>query len=71
MSGTRLNATDWSNMDRAPKRKFKERSDDPRNWAATREQIGRQLTTFYERCMTDELPPRLLAAIKRLDEEQP
>jgi hypothetical protein len=34
------------------------------------DQIGRQLKTFYERCMTDELPPRLREALKKLDEAQ-
>jgi predicted metal-dependent hydrolase len=46
-------------------------TDELDNWASTREQIGRQLKTFYERCMTDELPPRLREVLKKLDEDQP
>ncbi len=44
-------------------------SDELRDWSFAREQIGRQLKTFYERCMTDELPPRLREVLKRLDEQ--
>ncbi len=46
-------------------------SDELRDWSFAREQIGRKLKTFYERCMTDELPPRLLALLKKLDQELP
>jgi len=36
-----------------------------------REQIGQKLKKLYQACATDELPPRLLAALKKLDEERP
>jgi predicted metal-dependent hydrolase len=52
-------------------RRTREASDEARHWAITREHIGHQLKTFYERCMTDELPPRLREALKELDEETP
>jgi len=42
-----------------------------RNWSITKEQIGHQLKKHYQACMTDELPPRLRALLKKLDEEQP
>jgi hypothetical protein len=41
------------------------------NSARIREQIGYQLKKHYQACMTEELPPRLLAALKKLDEEIP
>jgi hypothetical protein len=42
-----------------------------RAWSLAREQIGQNLKTFYERCMTDDLPPRLREVIKKLDNEEP
>jgi hypothetical protein len=39
-----------------------------RDWSYSKDRIGQQLKTYYERCITDELPPRLLALIKKLDE---
>jgi hypothetical protein len=39
------------------------------NWCQTKERIGHQLRQYYSARMTDELPPRLLAALKKLDEE--
>jgi hypothetical protein len=41
------------------------------NWCQTKERIGQQLRQYYSACTTDELPPRLLAALKKLDEEPP
>jgi hypothetical protein len=35
----------------------------------TKERIGQKLREFYRANMTEELPPRLLTALKRLDEE--
>jgi len=35
----------------------------------TRERIGQQLRDYYRVYATEELPPRLLALIKKLDEE--
>jgi hypothetical protein len=31
--------------------------------------IGQKLKAYYQACTTQELPPRLLAALKKLDEE--
>jgi Anti-sigma factor NepR len=42
-----------------------------RNWSITKEQIGYQLRKHYLACTTEELPPRLLALLKKLDEERP
>jgi hypothetical protein len=39
------------------------------DWGQTKERIGEQLRQYYSACMTEELPPRLLAAVKKLDEE--
>ena len=33
------------------------------------EQIGQQLRNYYRACTTEELPPRLLALVKKLDEK--
>jgi hypothetical protein len=41
------------------------------DWCQTRDQIGQKLREFYRANMTEELPPRLLAALKKLDEELP
>jgi hypothetical protein len=30
---------------------------------------GQQLKKYYQACTTDELPPRLFAVLKKLDEE--
>jgi len=42
-----------------------------RDWLITKGQIGYQLKKHYQTYMTEELPPRLLAALKKLDEELP
>jgi hypothetical protein len=34
-----------------------------------RERIGQQLKAYYGSCISEELPPRLLAVLKKLDEE--
>jgi hypothetical protein len=41
------------------------------NWAVTRKILGERLTKHYQACATDELPPRLLALIQKLDNEEP
>ena len=41
------------------------------NSARIRELIGHLLKDHYQACMSHELPPRLLAALKKLDEERP
>jgi hypothetical protein len=33
------------------------------------ELIGQQLRGYYHSCFSEELPPRLLAVLKKLDEE--
>jgi Anti-sigma factor NepR len=38
-------------------------------WSQTNERIGQQLRAYYRACTTEELPPRLLAALKKLDQE--
>jgi hypothetical protein len=37
------------------------------DWCQTKERIGQKLREFYRANMTDELPPRLLALIKKLE----
>jgi hypothetical protein len=39
------------------------------DWCQTKERIGQQLRDYYRACTTEELPPRLLALIKKLDEK--
>jgi hypothetical protein len=41
------------------------------NSARIREQIGHLLKDHYQACMTQSLPPRLLALLKKLDQELP
>ena len=41
------------------------------NAARIRDHIGHLLKNHYQACVTNELPPRLVAALKKLDEEQP
>jgi hypothetical protein len=43
--------------------------DQSRYWAETNKLIDRQLRAYYRACTTEELPPRLLATLKKLDEE--
>jgi hypothetical protein len=72
-AGTRLDAVDWSNMRKATKRTFSKSKtpDELRNWSLTKEQIGHQLKKHYQAYTTEELPPRLLALIKKLNHEEP
>ena len=42
--------------------------DEGFDWPSTKAQIGRLLRAHYQDA-TEELPPRLLALIKKLDEE--
>jgi hypothetical protein len=41
------------------------------NWTVTRKIIGELLIKHYQACATQELPPSLQAAIKKLDSEEP
>jgi hypothetical protein len=43
--------------------------DDLRHWSLAKEHIGDQLKRHYQACTTDELPPRLITALKMLDEQ--
>jgi hypothetical protein len=47
----------------------KRASEELRQWAFTRMHMGQQLKKHYQACMTEELPPRLLALVKKLDED--
>jgi hypothetical protein len=47
------------------------RSGEWLNRDQTREQIGQKLRDYYRAYVTDEVPPRLLALIKQLDNEEP
>jgi hypothetical protein len=39
--------------------------------AHIRERLGHLLKGHYQACLSRELPPQLLAALKKLDEERP
>lgn len=41
------------------------------NSARIRDHINHSLRKYYQACLTDELPPRLRATVKKLDEERP
>jgi Anti-sigma factor NepR len=43
--------------------------EDSLDSALVREQIGRSLRNHYQACTSQELPPRLLALLKKLDQE--
>jgi hypothetical protein len=49
----------------------KRTADELQNWSLTKERIGQELKKYYQACTTDELPPRLRALVKKLDEETP
>jgi len=38
-------------------------------WSKTNKLIDHKLRAHYQACATEELPPRLLAVLKKLDEE--
>ena len=44
-------------------------ADEWRDWSYTKDRIGQQLKAHYQALASEELPPRLLALLKRLDEE--
>ena len=57
-------------MEQPKKPSFSKRTDDAWvDWCETRDQIGQKLREFYRANMTEELPPQLLALLKKLDEE--
>jgi hypothetical protein len=43
--------------------------DQLRYWSETNKVIGEKLQAYYQACTAKELPPRLLAVIKDLDQE--
>jgi hypothetical protein len=45
-------------------------AEDRLNSARVRDYIGHLLKKHYQACTRDELPPRLLALLKKLDEER-
>jgi hypothetical protein len=47
----------------------KRTADQLRYWSETNKIIGHKLRAHYQTCTTEELPPRLLAVLKKLDEE--
>ena len=57
-------------MQQTKKPHFSKRTvEEWRDWSYTKERIGLQLKAHYQALATEELPPRLLALLKRLDEE--
>jgi anti-sigma factor NepR-like protein len=42
-----------------------------RDWSYTKDHIGQQLKAYYQACTSEELPPRLVALLKKLDPEFP
>jgi hypothetical protein len=40
-----------------------------RYWSETNKVIGQKLRAYYQACGAEELPPRLLALLKKMDEE--
>ena len=52
--------------------KFKMRTTEDRlKSSRIRERMDKLLKDHYRACASQELPPRLLAALKKLDEERP
>ena len=49
--------------------RFSKRTEESRDWSYTKERIGLQLKAHYHALATEELPPRLLALLKKFDEE--
>jgi hypothetical protein len=45
--------------------------DELRNWSLIKAEIGHQLKKHYQAYTTEELPPRLLALIKKPIHEEP
>ena len=57
-------------MQRTKKPRFSKRTaEEGCDWSYTKERIGLQLKAHYQAVATEQLPPRLLALLKRLDEE--
>jgi len=43
--------------------------DQKQYWSQTNKVIGHKLKDYYQACTTEELPPRLRDALKKLDDE--
>ena len=57
-------------MQQTKKPRFSKRTaEEWRDWSYTKERIGQQLKAYYHALATEELPPRLLAILKKFDEE--
>ena len=41
------------------------------HWSLAKEQIGYKLKRYYQAYTTEDLPPQLLALIKKFDKEHP
>jgi hypothetical protein len=49
---------------------FSKRTDEAwRDWSSTKDHLGQQLKNYYQAYTTEELPPRLRAVLKKLDQE--
>ena len=49
----------------------KKRTEELRDWSYTKDRIGQQLRAHFEASTTEELPPRLVAVLKKMDTEAP
>jgi Anti-sigma factor NepR len=59
-------------MEQPKKPIFSKRTPDEwRDWSYTKDRIGQQLKAHYQACTTEELPPRLVELLKKLDHELP
>ena len=41
------------------------------DWCIAKNRIAEELKDYYRACTTEELPPRLLTLLKKLDQELP
>jgi hypothetical protein len=48
---------------------LKRTPDQMHYWSETNKIIGQKLRAYYQACTTEELPPRLVALVKGLDQE--
>ena len=57
-------------MQQTKKPRFSKRTaEEWRDWSYTKERIGLQLKAYYQALATEELPPRLIALLKKFEEE--
>ena len=56
-------------MQQSKKPTLSKRTDDAsRDWSHIKDRLGEQLRAQYQAITTEELPPRLLAVLKKLDD---